>query len=438
MNKIFAIGRAEYLQAVRSKAFLVGVFLMPVMMAGSILVQVALKDQVDLELRRCAVVDPTGELMEVLERAVVERNEAIFETDEETGERKQIRPEFALERFVPTEGERADIVLSKRVEDGELTGFLILSSGILDPDAVPTEDALVYHTDEPTFTELPNWLESVVNSEVRRRRFEAAKLDPTLVARLNRAVPMRTFGLAHLRKDGTVAEAEEENKARTFGVPAGALFLLFILVMTSAPQLMNQVLEEKMQRISEVLVSAVTPFQLMLGKLLGSVGVCSTLALLYLGGVFWSTHHYGVASFVPLSTYGWFLLMMLFALLMYGSLFSALGSACSELRDAQSMMMPAMLVLMIPMFAWSAVLEAPNGSVATALTFFPTATPMILLIRLLAPPGPPLVEVLGGVAMCIVTTLALVWASGKIFRVGVLAQGQAPSYRKLIGWILSK
>jgi len=438
MDKILAIGRVEYLQAVRSKAFLIGLFLMPVLMGGSIGVQILLKDQVDLDDRACAIVDPTGELWPVLEAAAKERNEErIWETDEASGKRKQLRPVFVLER-VESDAERADLELSRRVEDGELTGFLLIDEQVLADDPDYDRRLVAYHTDEPTFNELPTWLDEVINREIRRLRFEQARLDQELVAKLDRRIPTSTWGLVSERDDGTIEEAEKESGARTFGVPAAAMMLLFLLVMTSAPQLMNQVLEEKMQRISEVLVSAVTPFQLMLGKLVGSVGICMTLAAVYLSGVLWATHYYGVEDFVPGRAYAWFLVMMVFALLMYGALFSALGSACSELRDAQTMMLPAMIVIMVPIFAWGAVLEAPNGSIAQALTYVPTATPMILLIRLLAPPGPPLWETFAGLAMCLATTIALVWASGKIFRVGVLAQGQAPSFRRLLAWIVSK
>ena len=93
-----------------------------------------------------------------------------------------------------------------------------------------------------------------------------------------RHVSLSTWGLVSERSDGSVEEAEKENKLRTFGIPFVSFMLLFMLVMTTAPQLMNQVLEEKMQRISEVLISSVTPFELMLGKLFGSVGISLTLA----------------------------------------------------------------------------------------------------------------------------------------------------------------
>lgn len=454
MNKVYAIARAEFVQAVFSKAFLIGIFVMPILMGGSILFQKVMGDRVDLTPRRCAVVDPTGVLWPTLEQAVAMRNEVgIWELpDEEAAadadgatsgdgaasadERKQRRPRFELELVAASDGERIDARLSERVDAGELNGFVLLDAGLL--DGTQEGHGIAYHTDEPTFSELPNWIEEVVNAEVRQRRFAAEGMDAAIAMELAKKVRLRTFGLIETNADGSIKEAEEENDIRTFVIPVASLMLLFMLVMSTAPQLMNQVLEEKMQRISEVLVSSVTPFQLMLGKLFGSVLVSATLALVYLGGVLWATYHFDVSHFIPGQIYVWFLLMLVFALLMYGSLFGALGSACSEIRDAQSLLAPAMILLMIPLFSFTAILESPNGSVATALTYFPTATPMVFLLRVLTQPGPPTWELVAAPLMCLVTTVVLVWASSKIFRVGVLSQGQAPTFRKLAGWVFSK
>lgn len=443
MSKVFAIARAEFVQAVMSKAFLVGLFIMPLFMGGGIVFQNVMEDRVDLTPRKLAVYDSTGELWPVLVAAAEARNEfGIWAPPEEDAEpsveseRKQLRPEFILQRYEPAEGERPDVALSDQVRDEELQGFVLLDPAILSGE--PSERPFAYHTDEPTFTELPNWLEDIVNQEVRSRRFSEADMDQELAMRLSKKVDLTTWGLTEASADGTIKDAEKESKIRTFLIPFASIMLLFMLVMTTAPQLMNQVLEEKMQRISEVLVSSVTPFQLMLGKLLGSVAVSSTLAAIYLFGVAYTVHHFEVSHFIPLSAYGWFVLMMIFALLMYGSLFGALGSACSELRDAQSLMAPAMILIMIPLFAVQPIVESPNGSLATALTYFPTATPMIFLLRLLAPPGPPAWELLAAPLMCLATTVLLLWASSKIFRMGVLSQGQAPTFRKLLGWVFSK
>lgn len=435
MKKVLAIARAEYLQAVRSKAFLIGLLVMPVLMGGGIAFQLLVGDQVDLRERVCAVVDPTGELWPVLAAAAESRNsQAIWEAQAD-GARQQLRPQFMLERYEPAADQRADVVLSQRVEAGELQGFVLVEPQVLDEE--PGEKALTYYTEEPTFTELPEWIERVVNEEVQRRRFEEAGMDSELVAKLSRPLRLSTWGLVELRADGSVDEPEEENKLRSFGIPFAGLMLLFMFVMTAAPQLMNQVLEEKMQRISEVLISAVSPFQLMLGKLLAGVGVSLTLALIYLAAIVWALNHWNVGQFVPASAYAWVVLLLVFAMLTYGSIFSALGAACTELRDAQSLMMPVMIILMVPMFAWVPILESPNGTVAVALTYFPTATPMIFLVRLLSSPGPPAWEFATASAMCLATTLVFVWASGRIFRIGILAHGQAPSFRKLLGWVFS-
>jgi ABC-2 type transport system permease protein len=438
VRKVLAIARAEYLESVRSKAFLVGVLMMPLMLGGSALVQVLLGDRADLSDRRCAIVDPTGELWPVLQAAVEARNaEAIWETGED-GERVQVRPRFLLERHEPAPDEDVELALSDRARAGELQGFLVISTTASALDGEVGERPLSYHTREPTFTELPRWLRETLDGHIRARRFEAAALDMELVGRLDREVPLGTWGLVSRQSDGSVSQADREHEARTFGIPAAAMFLLFMLVMVSAPQLMNQVLEEKMQRIAEVLVSAVTPFQLMLGKLLAGALVSMTLALLYLGSVWWATRHFGVDHFVPPEIYLWFPLLLVLAFATYGSMFSALGSACSELRDAQSMMMPAMIAVLVPLFAWTVILESPNGPVARALTFFPSATPMVLLLRLAAPPGPPAWETALAAIYSLATAAAFVWASGRIFRIGLLAQGQTPSLRRLAGWILER
>jgi len=463
MNKIFVIGRTEFLQTVRSKGFLIGLFLMPVLMGGSIFFQFLVKDKVDLEPRRAVVVDATGKLFDSLTARLEERNESGIWSQEEGQERKQIKPRFELEELdsddvktlllggpeAAASRDRVALELSDRVRDGELQGFFMIGADVIDQGApaeeAGTEDSLersirrrvAYYTDEPTYRELPDTVSGALNARTQELRFAEGFEDGALarIQRLSTPVSLTGFGLINKAKDGSIEGGKRENKLRTFMVPLGALMLLFMLVMTSAPQLMNNVLEEKMQRISEVLVSAVTPFQLLMGKLLGGVFITLTLAATYMGGLVWASYKYNFEDLIPLELYGWMVLMIIFALFMYGALFSALGAACSELRDAQSMMMPAMALVLIPMFAFSVILENPNGSVAQILTFVPTSTPMILLFRLAAQPGPETWEIVVGLLDCVLTTWALVWGSAKIFRVGILSQGQAPSFRKLIGWL---
>jgi ABC-2 type transport system permease protein len=221
-------------------------------------------------------------------------------------------------------------------------------------------------------------------------------------------------------------------------VPAGCVFLLYMMVMSATPVLLNTVLEEKMQKISEVLLSAVTPFQLMMGKLLGATMVSFTLSALYLGcisGMLWKM---GVLNLVPPTLIPWFVFFQLLSLLIFGSIFLAIGSVCSEIRDAQSFMFPVMMLVMLPFFVFMPIMQSPGSSFARWFSLFPPATPMLLLLRIAIPPGPPWWEIALGVALTTLFMFGCVWAGAKIFRIGILAQGQAPSFGKLLAWIFSK
>ncbi|MFI5403442.1 MAG: ABC transporter permease [Planctomycetota bacterium] len=424
MSKVWRVAKTEYLNLVRSKAFLVSIFLMPVFMGGAITVQTLLEDRVDLRDRRVAVVDGTGRLLAGLEQAAAARN-----ATEAMKGGEQVKPRFIVEAASGDE-----VSLASRVRKGELFAYVLVGAGILERRA---NAEATYHTQNPTYEDLPRWLGNVINGEVRRIRFEESGIDRALVDQLSAPVPLRQYGLAEVTATGEVKK-ERVNELQTYLAPMGAMFLLFMLVMMAAPMLLNTVLEEKIQRISEILVSSVSPFELFLGKLLGNVFVSWTLFLVYVGGGIFVAAHFDALHFVPFGLLGWFLLFQLLALLIFGSIFSAIGAACSEMRDAQSMMTPAMLIVMMPMFVWIVVLKSPDSPFAVAVSLFPPATPFLMLMRLAIPPGPAAWEVALSVVLTVAFTLFCVWAAGKIFRIGILAQGQAPSYRRLVQWIFSR
>ena len=193
-----------------------------------------------------------------------------------------------------------------------------------------------------------------------------------------------------------------------------------------------------MQKISEFLVSSVTPFQLMLGKLLGGVGVAVTLSIIYLSAVYGAACYYEVQDYIQPVMFLWFFLFMVLALLIFGSVFSAVGAACSEIRDAQGMMMPIMLFIVVPMVSLGPVIESPSSAFSRAISLFPPATPMLMFLRMAIPPGPPAWEIALGVLLTLAFAAACVWAAGKIFRIGVLSQGQSPDLRQLARWVVSK
>lgn len=438
MRKILAIAKAEYLVAVRSKAFLVGVIMTPVFMLGGIVSQRLLGERVDKTDRRCAVVDRSGLLLPTIQAANNWRTQnEIHETTEDGGTR-QVRPRFIFEAYEETsDSTRTHAELSRRVESGGLIGYAIIDREILTPreSAAPSGHSLAYHTKTPSDLALANWLEHIVNSEVQRLRFEHAGLDQKLVQSLSRPVKLTSLGL--VKPGGAGEDAPRNNKLRTFVIPIASMLLLFMMIMMTAPALLNQVLEEKIQKISEVLISSVSPFQLFFGKLVGTVLVALTLSTVYLTAIYAVTRYLGIAHMIDPVIYPWFFFFLILALFMYGSIFSAIGASCNEIKDAQSLMTPAMLILMIPFFTFSVVLQSPNSAFAAGLSLFPPATPIIMMLRIVLEPGPPLWQLLAGVILTLGFTAVCVAAAGKVFRIGILSQGQAPTVMRMMKWIVS-
>ncbi len=439
MNKIITIASTEYVNALRSKAFLIGLLAMPLMVGLMIIVPQLTKDKVDLSDRKFAIVDFSGRLGAVIVQQAEERNKTgVFSNgDDERTKRRQAQPRFLPELIALGNATWEDHVLqlSNRVRDKEIFAFVLISGTVSDWG---DEGRIAYHTQTPTFQALPSWLERIINQEVRRIRFEREGLDSQLIQEITRQVNVERLGLASQSESGEIQAAKKENQIATFAIPAVSMLLLFMMVMSSTPALLNSVLEEKMQKIIEVLLSSVTPFQLMMGKLLATVSVAATLSALYLVALTWVAGNRGFLELIPLPLFFWFFFFLILAILIFGSIFLAIGSTCNEIQDAQSLMVPAMLLVMIPVMTWLPILQSPTGTFARWMSLFPPATPMLMMLRMAIPPGLPWWEILLGVGVAIGFTLLTVASAAKIFRIGVLSQGQTPSFGRMLQWLLSK
>lgn len=437
MNKIFTVAKAEYLIAITSKAFLIGIVMMPVFMCGAFVVRYLTEDQIDIKPRKLAVVDQTGKLFDTLQSVAQTRNENGIFSSPEDGPRKQIGAKFELEEISAADKTAEDLQaeLSERVKSGDLFAFAILDASILEPK---TEGLVHYHSNTPTYQTQSNWLQTTVNAIVQQYRIEKLSIAQDAVTALSSPVGLEQRGLAVKTADGTIGEAPKQNRILTFAVPFGGIMLMFVMVMSVAPAMLNNVLEEKMQKISEFLVSSISPFELMLGKLLGAIAVGLTLSLVYIVAVYGATVQLGVADSIPWYLYAWFVFFLVIALTIFGSIFSAIGAACSEIRDAQSLMTPVMLMVVLPMMCLGPILDSPSSMFSRLASLFPPATPMLMFMRMAIPPGPAAWEVALGTVLAICFALFCVWAAGKIFRIAILSQGQAPTLAKLLSWIFTK
>ena len=455
MSKMLVIARREYSAAVKTKAFLISLFLMPLMFGGGALVQVLLRNQVDTQEKRFAVVDRTAgeQLLPALEAAARTRNaEQIF--DPASG--KQIRPVFAVERVAagadaPDDIERQRYELSERVRRGEIFGFLEIGRTVADyrsggdesPQAVSAEDRRLapgvvrYQSNSPTYDDFQKWAGPILERAVQEIRIQGAGLPSSALRSVLQPVPLLVKGLsAKDAQTGNIQEAKDENPVVSVLAPAGLMILMFMLILVGCTPAMQGVVEEKMQRIAEMMLGSVRPFELMMGKLLGLMGVSLTLAALYLGGAYWAAQHYGVAHLVSPAILAWFLIYLVVSVLMYGALFIAVGAACSDIRDTQTMLWPVMLMAMLPLFVWINVAKEPGSTFSTVISFIPTATPMLMIIRLAVPPGIAWWQPALGLVLMLATTIAFVYAAGRIFRVGILMQGKGASLRQLARWIV--
>jgi len=430
MSRILVVATSEFLALVKGKAFIIGILMLPVLIGISIAFQVFAARRGDIDDHKFAVIDRTGVLYDAIAKAALEYNARQGTGDARTG------PNFFPERLEKIDGTDAEAKadLSDRVRRRDLFAFVEIPASVLDVSTT-TADQVHYYTETPSYDSLPDWLGSTLQREITARRFSAASVDPSLVSQLTRPARVTTMSLVERQTDGTVSEARRENPLVTFVLPFGMMYLLFIALMSSAPQLLTAVIEEKMSRISEVLISSVTPFQLMAGKLIGVAAVAVLLALVYFGGGVYAAASAGMWDLIRPALMAWFVVFLVLAVLIFGSLFIAIGAACSDLKDSQSMMQPVMIFLLLPLFASAVVLRSPGSTLSVVLSMIPTATPFLMLVRLAMTPPPPMWQVIVSVVLTLATAAFFVWAAGRIFRVGLLMQGKPPNLPELMRWI---
>lgn len=437
MRKMLVVAMREYQAAVRTKAFIISILAMPIFFGGSILVQGVMRKKVDTSDKLVAVVDQTGKLFDAIAAASARRDESdVYST--EAGDRRKIKPRYVFERvdMTDTNLDRLTLNLSERVRRKELFAFVIIGTDVIRPAGDPALARVAYHSNAPTYDDIYDWLAPTITNQVRELRFKALELPQERIQQALVSVPHTNLGLVSQDETGQIVAAAETNRVANLLVPLGLMMLMWMIVMITAQPLMQSTLEEKMQRIAEVLLGSVTPFQLMMGKLIGIVGVSLTMATIYLVGGFLAIRQAGFAEHFPAHVIWWFVVFQALAVLLFGSLFAAIGAAVTDMREAQNLLTPVMLVVVAPLFVWINVLKEPLSPFSTAISLFPPATPMLMVLRQAVPPGVPAWQPALGVVLVLLTTITCVFVAGRIFRVGILMQGQGANFRELVHWVV--
>jgi ABC-2 type transport system permease protein len=283
--------------------------------------------------------------------------------------------------------------------------------------------------------ELEHFVRRALTDELRRQAL--AKFAPDVPPAIFKpTAAMRAFDPAASGGDHELSLADQ---ARTYA-PAVLAFLLLLTIFMNAGALLSGVIEEKSSRIVEVMLSCVTPVEFMAGKLLGAAAaslltlVLWTLmllvgAILFLPG---AVSNIGglVLSILATGLLPMLLLCFVCGLLIYASIFLAIGSMATSIQDAQALVGPTMILVMAPLVMMPALLHDPNGTIATVLSWIPIYTPFFMMFRL--PWNPPVLQVIGATVLMVATTAVMVIQMGRVFASHVLTAERPPRLSAMI------
>jgi ABC-2 type transport system permease protein len=436
MNKILILAKREYNAAVRTKGFIIGLLLAPVFMGGSLIVFALMKDKVDLTEKHIAIIDHSGLMTEYLANAVEERNKTEI-YNKETG--AQIKPAYYVEFVNPdtTKGFEQKLELSNKVRSKKLHAFIEIGPNILHQGNDPVKSGIRYYSENSALDPVRDWFAGSINNRIRQLRIKELNLDDKSVEGLFNWINLEGLGLISVdKKTGTMQDARQIGVAETIIIPYIMVLLMFMMLMLSAIPLLTAVMEEKMNRIAEVLLGSVTPFEFMTGKILGSIAASLTAAAVYIIGGVITVGQLELSGMVPFKIIPWFFTFLILNIIMVGSGMAALGSACNDNKDAQALQFPAMLPIILPLFIMMPIIQEPLSRFSTILSLFPPFTPMLMLLRMSTPVSIPVWQPVTGLIGVVLFTIFSVWAGGRIFRTCILMQGQKPKLGNLVRYVL--
>lgn len=474
MNKVFWVAWREFSATVFTKGFLLGIVMTPVMIAivgGAI---VMMKNQKGPQIKgSVAVIDRTGLLQD---RIIQKFTDAADKAEAEaTAKQVQEQAEEAVKQMgvdpkkmgqtpaiqpgmLPTVGAQLSLEFLPGDADAEQEkeplktaeikrahkGSGEISTSRIALVVVP-KDAVQKAAGgkfAPFETFYADRLDFEIQQRVKRRVGESI-----VDARLATDPRLEKAGLTpeEVRQLVSTPQAEsktvtKEGEKKNFGelqmlVPMAFMILLMVSVFTSGQYLLTSTVEEKGNRVMEILLSAVSPMQLMTGKILGYMGVGTLIVVLYgsLGIV--GMIAAAMTNLISPMQLVYFVVFFGIAYFLVASMMAAIGAAVNDMREAQTLMTPVMVLLMIPWMTWFLIQRAPNSPLATILSFIPGPNPFVMVIRLAGSEPVPTWQIPVAIAIGVGSVIFAAWAAGKIFRIGALMYGKPPNFKTLLKWV---
>lgn len=432
MNKILIIIQREFLKRVRTKGFIILTITMPFIMAALVFVPLWLSSIENDEQQKVAVIDPTGVYAKALKAS----------------------KSFAFSA-------QPVITEKMRSEDSPYDAVVAISG-----DLVKNNGKVTIYSHKEIPGNMLDYIQSKLNETVQKQKLEAtgiAGLDK-IIDDVQRDVNMKTVKWSK--------EGDEQASSTYVAIIVGGIFtlLIYIFVITYGGMVMQSVIEEKTNRIMELLVSSVKPFQLMMGKIIGVMLV--GIAQMALWGVILSiimtvaSVGFGVSQAqsiaagqpmpsptmnmsqdtqelltaivnLPYAEIGlMFIIMFVGGYLLYSSFFAATGASINEQEDANQFVVPITMITLFGLYAAMYSIENTDGPLAFWASLFPLTSPIVMMIRI--PFGVPLWQELLSIALLYASAFLMIWIGGKIYRVGILMYGKKPSIKEIIKWMRYK
>ena len=406
MNQIWKIMRWEFINRVKTKLFLITTFALPFFMGAVMYLPTLLMDLEPEDESTIGLVYD-DEIKQLAGRFQERCNTALITQDG--------NPQF-LFSDLNSEEEALDSVLSKFID-----GYLVIPSTVIDSGQVR------YFSESLSNIKIYTSLRRILNQLVIEQRMLDQDIDITLVGKLSRKIEFETYEVDELGK------TSEGDELSSFLVPYLFLMILFMTVFMSGQLLLRSVMEERTSRTIEILLSSVTPDEIMKGKImgLGALGMFQMVFYLVVG--LSVTHYKGWAS-IDLPQIPLFMIFFTTGYLFYAAIFAAMGTFFTSEQEAQQSSGIISLVAVLPMVFASYFITNPGSTFTIGLTYVPPLTPFMMIIRL----GTGTVEmneIIYTTALMVLSCWLMLGVSGRIFRTAILLYGKKITIREVIKWV---
>jgi ABC-2 type transport system permease protein len=413
VSRVFAVARREYLERVRSKAFLVSTILGPTLLAGFMIAPILLSRQRGRPLH-VAVLDASGSLGVDVTQSLARRKAAG-------------QPRFVVEAPPAGPVDQARAVLQDRVVRGDLDGYLFVPR-----DALERSAAEYYGKNVSNVMDL-QLMDKAVEEALVSRRLSQEGLDPERVRSLTRGVDLKKVRLT--------ARGAREDRGASFLLSLVLMMLLYTTLAIWGAAVMNGVIEEKTSRVIEVVVSSLSASRLFAGKLVG-VGAAgltqflvwaSCLAAISAAGGSGIGAAGALPELSPLLLVA-FVVFFLLGYFLYGAMYASVGAAVNTSQEAQSLVFPVMMPLILSVVFYPMVLAAPDSTLAVVLSLVPFFAPLLMFLRMTVV-SPPAWQVALSMLLMLAAIAGVTWAAARIYRVGILMYGKRPTFHEILRWV---